>query len=164
MMRVDGNDTATDETEVSSLEPAAPDDADIAERARCALEWSASAPDRAVRVTVSDGWLTLEGEVEWLHERHAAEDAVCELGGVRGITNLLVVKPGVRAETVRDRIAAAFRHSAEMRARKIVVETTGAIVTLRGTIRSWAEHEDALNAARSTPGVAVVEDRLTIRP
>lgn len=150
--------------EVEHLEIAQPDDGSIAQRALSALDWTVSVPKEHVHVVVADGWLTLDGEVEWYYQKRAAEDAVRELMGVRGITNNIIVKPRVHAGEVKDKIEAALRRSAEVDAKKIVVEATGSRIVLRGIVRSWAEHEDAVNAAWSAPGVTGVEDHLSIRP
>jgi osmotically-inducible protein OsmY len=162
--RVTGVDVVANEIEVAHPDAAAPDDADIARRSPSAPDWNASVPKERVHITVSDGRLTLGGEVEWSSRKRAAEDAARDLNGVRGITNNLVVQPGVRVAEVRDKIEAALRRSAEVDAKKILVEATGNRVVLRGTVRSWAEHEDALNAAWSAPGITEVEDLLSIRP
>lgn len=161
--RVNGVEAVANDIEVEYLEMASPDDASIAQRALSALDWNVSVPKGRLHVTVAGGWLTLEGEVEWFYQKRAAEDAVRDLMGVRGITNNVVVKPRVRAAEVKEKIEAALRRSAECDAQKIAVEATGTAVVLRGTVRSWAEHEDALNAAWAAPGVTRVEDHLSIR-
>ncbi len=161
--RVAGVEAVANELEVRLTSLAAPNDADIAQRALSALDWNVSVPKGAVKVAVTEGWLTLEGNVEWYYQKRAAEDAVRSLFGVRGITNSVIVKPHVRAAEVKEKIEAALRRSAELDARNISVDATGDKVVLRGRVRSWAEHEDALQAAWSAPGVVRVEDHLAIR-
>jgi len=139
------------------------DDTDIVRSAVNALTWNASVPNGHVKPVVTHGWIALEGQVEWNFQKRAAEDAVKNLRGIRGVTNEIVVTPHAHAGDVKQKIEAAFRRSAEIDSHNIVVETTDSSVTLRGVVRSWAEHEDALNAAWAAPGVTRVLDRISIR-
>jgi osmotically-inducible protein OsmY len=162
--RVAGVEAVANDLEVRHMAEPAPDDPDIAQRALSALDWNVSVPKQRLKVTVTQGWVTLDGDVDWYYQKRAAEDAVHDLMGVRGITNSITVTPRVRAAEVKEKIDAALRRSAEVDAKKIVVDAAASKVTLRGTVRSWAEHEDVLNAAWSAPGVTAVEDHLSIRP
>lgn len=139
------------------------DDGDIAAAALDALRWNVSLPKDRVTVTVAQGWLTLEGELEWDFQRRAAFDAVRNLRGVRGVTDKIAIVPRVNASDVKDKIEAALRRNAELDAKNISVETKEGNVTLRGTVRSWVEREDAVEAAWAAPGVRSVLDKLRIR-
>lgn len=137
-------------------------DSDLATAAVRALEWDVNVPNDRIKVRVADGWLTLEGQVEWQYQRQAAERAVRHLMGLRGVSNQLTLTARVTPADLKNRIEAAFKRTAELEARKIRVETTGGKVILEGSVHTWAEREEAEDAVWAAPGVTVVEDRLGV--
>ncbi|HEX7941672.1 MAG TPA: BON domain-containing protein [Gemmatimonadaceae bacterium] len=139
-------------------------DTDIAKAALSAIEWDVEVPDDRIRIVVRDGWVTLEGKAAWFYQKAAAERAVRNLAGVVGVTNLIEVEPATKpgSEDVKAKIRSAMQRSAELDTRKIDVMIDNGTVTLKGTVRSWAEREDAERAAWSAPGVRSVKDELQL--
>ena len=137
-------------------------DADIAAAAVNALEWDAFVPSDKVQVTVSKGWVTLKGDVEWQYQKDDAERVVRRLSGVKGITNLISVKPRITPSELKKKIEDALVRNAEIDADRITVEVQGNKAILKGTVRSWTEKEEAARVAWSAPGILSVDNRITI--
>jgi len=138
-------------------------DTDMAHAAVEALKGNVEVPDDGLRVRVDDGWLILEGDVDWQYQREAAAGCVRHLTGVRGVSNLITLKPRPFPSDIRHRIHAALQRSADVDSKNISIETANGTVTLRGSVRSWAERQDAERAAWSAPGVTSVDDQIAIR-
>ena len=140
-------------------------DTEIASAVRHAFEWDVFVPEARIRTTVSDGWVTFEGDVDYWSQRDAAEKVVRNLTGVRGVSNKIEIKPPkVIPYDVRQSIEEALERRAEREARRISVAVSDGRVTLSGVVRSWAEREAVIGAARGTPGVRSVDDHLRIEP
>jgi osmotically-inducible protein OsmY len=137
-------------------------DEDIAKAARKVLAWNASVPPRKVRVTVKDGWLVLSGKVEWEYQSRAAESAMRNLMGIRGLANLIEISPAMEPRDVTRQIEAALRRRSRRRARDISVMVNGGTVTLCGQLDSPSERNAARLAAWRAPGVRSVVDETTV--
>jgi osmotically-inducible protein OsmY len=160
--RVSGVKAVVNELEIHLPTSSERTDEDIARAAVNALAWSISVPADRIKVKVSKGWITLEGTVEWQYQKAAAEKAVRDLIGVKGVVNLVEVKPQASPAEVKVAIESALKRSAELDAKNIKVEADGDKVILRGTVRSWSEREEAERAAWRSPGVRSVDNRITI--
>ena len=162
--RVTGVRAVADDLAVKVFGPHERTDTEIAHAALNALRWDTEVPDEKLTVKVEHGWVTLKGETEWNYQKTAAERDLRYLAGVKGISNLITVKPRASATEVKAKIEAAFKRSAELDANQITVETADGSVTLKGTVRSWPERSDAERAAWAAPGVKEVHDRLVVTP
>jgi osmotically-inducible protein OsmY len=140
-------------------------DPEIAGAVSRAIEWDTFIPADRVEVTVSKGWVTLDGELEYQYQKEDAERAARRVTGVRGVTNLIRVKPGKPSPSdLKKKIEDALVRSAETDADRISVEVRGSTVVLKGTVRSYAEKQEAARVAWSAPGVTSVENQISVVP
>ena len=160
--RVAGVKAIADDIEVKLPGSERRTDGDIAAAAAQQINWSTTIPTGTVEVTVREGWITLEGEVEWWYQRNAAENVVLHLAGVKGVSNLITIKPKLAPADVETAIKSAFERNALLDANKIQVETSGSKVTLRGKVRSYAEKDEAERAAWAAQGVTWVDNHLKV--
>ena len=137
-------------------------DKDIAVAAVTALTWNATVPHERIKVKVENGWITLTGNLDWGYQKTAAENAVKDLLGVKGVHNLVVTKKLADPNDVKREISRLFHRNIQRDLDHIVVETHDGTVQLRGSVSSWAERQEAVKAAWNTPGVSKVENYITI--
>jgi osmotically-inducible protein OsmY len=142
-------------------------DTEIAEAALNAIKSNESIPAAHLKLTVREGWLTVEGHVNWRYQSNAVDTAVRAVYGVKGVDNLIVINPlavNVSAASVKTKIESAFQRHAHRDAKKIRVTVDDGVVTLEGEVPNWQEREDAQSAAWAAPGISRVDDRLIVKP
>jgi osmotically-inducible protein OsmY len=161
--RVGGVKAIADEIKVKLPGTHQRTDTEIAHAAVNALRWDVQVPDDRIKTYVDDGWIVLEGEVDWQYQKWAAEDAVRKLTGVKGLSNLIAVKPKkVSTFEVGQKIKDSLRRHAERDAGKVTIEAKDGRVTLRGSVSSFTERKDAERAAWQAQGVTSVDDQIAV--
>ena len=160
--RVAGVTAIADDITVKPWDSFVRTDADIATTAAHQIKWITSIPTGKVQITVSDGWITLDGELEWWFEKDEAERTVRGLTGVKGVSNLIKIKPKLSASQIVSEIKCAFDRNSQLYDCEIEVEASGGKVTLRGTVYNYSEREEAVRVAWAAAGVSSVDDRLEI--
>jgi osmotically-inducible protein OsmY len=160
--RVSGVRAVTDQIVVTLPGDSHQGDTDIARATANSLDGNVSVPRNRIKVLVKEGFITLDGDVDFYYQKAAAEDAVRHLTGVRGVYNQLTVKPVVMAGDVKSKIEKALERAAEVDAQKISVEAHNDRVILRGKVRTWLEREEAERAAWAAPGVSNVQNDIRI--
>lgn len=160
--RVEGVKAVAEDIEVKTLHGDRKNDTEIAEAVLLGLKWHSALQDGKIKVKVEDGWVTLEGEVEWEFQRLAALRMIENTIGIVGINNNIKLVPILNANEIKKKINSAFHRSATLDSEKINVEVEGGKVILSGKVRSYAERKDAENAAWLAPGVNKVINELEI--
>jgi osmotically-inducible protein OsmY len=160
--RVLGVKAVAEDIEVKPFASTMKNDTEIARMVADSLKWHSAVQEEKLKVKVEDGWVTLEGEVEWEYQKDAAKNAIKNLPSVKGISNLIIVKPSITAKDIKQKIGLAFHRSATLDAAKIAIEVQGNKAILTGKVRSWAEKKDAETAAWNAPGISTIENKLVI--
>ncbi|MEU7921336.1 BON domain-containing protein [Micromonospora zamorensis] len=141
-------------------------DPDLAAAASHALEWDAFVPIEKLQVTVSAGWVTLHGDVEWEYQRRASERAVSRLTGVRGVSNGITVRPAAPPDgrDLAERIVDALARAGATEAERISVRVHGDTAVLAGLVHSMPERAEVEQVAWSAPGIREVQNHIAVAP
>jgi osmotically-inducible protein OsmY len=161
--RVAGVKAIADDIEVQLPTSSHRTDSDIAEAVIKQIDWSTSIPTGSVLATFRNGWVTLEGEVEWWYQKNAVVDLVKQLAGVKGVSNSISILPKVTKATIEADIQSAFKRSAILDAKHIHVQISGNKVILGGKVRNYTELEEAERVAWCEPGIVAVDNHLTVK-
>ncbi|MEK0427000.1 MAG: Osmotically-inducible protein [Planctomycetota bacterium] len=162
--RVYGVKAVANELDIRLHNGAMRSDEQIAQACLSALKNHSLVPYEKLKVVVSDGIVSLEGEVDWQYQRDAALNAVRDLIGVVSVTSRISIKARTLPKDVKNKIIAAFHRNADIDARRIEVQTQEGKVVLHGNVRSWSEREQAQSAAWAAPGVTAVENDIVVVP
>lgn len=160
--RVTGVRAVASDIEISSPLSPPKTDTEIARMITDSLRYNSAVNEDKIKIKVDNGWVTMEGEVDWEYQKEAVRTSIKNISGVKGMANLIRIKAAVTAKDVQQKIAAAFQRHANLDADKIHVEISGNKAILSGKVRSWVEKNDAENAAWRAPGINSVENRLMI--
>jgi osmotically-inducible protein OsmY len=161
--RVAGVRAIANDIEVKIPKPSERSDSDIASAAANALKWHFALESSDIQPVVKQGWITLSGHVSYGYQKTIAEGAVRYLLGVKGVFNVIEVRPEVQATDIKQKIQCAFQRQASLDAKDIKVNVEDSAVVLQGTVHSWREKDDATIAAWAAPGVTKVENNLRVQ-
>lgn len=135
---------------------------DIANEVLKALKSNWEFPTEKVKVKVEDGWVTLEGELSWNYQKDAAEKAVTNLAGVKGIINNIKIKSETKSEIEKSDIEKALARNWSINDKDIHVKVTGSRVVLTGLVNSIYQKEEAERIVWNTPGVWNLDNELVV--
>lgn len=160
--KVEGVKAVAEEIEVKYGDAFKKSDKEIAKAAVHALEWNIAVPEEKIFIEVKEGGVYLTGEVKWNFQRGAAQKSVEHLLGVKYVVNDITIKQEVKVADIEEQIKKAFERSADVEAERITVEVDGNTVTLKGSVHTLAQKDEARRTAYNSPNVYVVRNELKV--
>ncbi len=160
--RVKGVKVVAEDIEVKLFSSNVKNDTEIARMITDSLKWHSAIQEEKVKVKVENAWVTIDGEVDWEFQRDAIRSTIENLTGVRGVSNLITIKPVITVNDIKQKISSAFHRNATLDAEKIEVEIRGNKAILSGKVRSWAEKNEAESAVWNAPGISAVINKLEV--
>jgi osmotically-inducible protein OsmY len=160
--RVNGVRAVASDIDVTSPSNSSKTDTEIARVIADTLKYNSAVNEDKIKIKVDNGWVTMEGTVDWEYQKEAVRTAIKNISGVKGMANLIRITPVVTAKDIQQKIAAAFQRHANLDSERILVDVNQNKVTLSGKVRSWIEKNDAENAAWRAPGITSIENRIIV--
>ena len=160
--RVFGVISVDNQLQVKLMNDEKREDADLRGDVLQALMLDALVPP-TVDAKAEEGFVTLTGTADWQYERDEAELVASNIvGAVEIIDEIELNPPTPDAGDVQESIKRAFDRNAKIDADDLYVSTDSGTVTINGAVSSWAEHDEAIDAAWAAPGITSVQDRMTV--
>jgi osmotically-inducible protein OsmY len=160
--RVYGVTKVENDLKVQVLAPGRREDAELRGDVLRALMLDSLVP-ATIDARVDQGFVTLTGTAKHQFERDEAEFVAGNVTGVLEVLDEVALEsPKPDARDVKDSIQNAFRRNAKLDADELKVSTSHGTVKLEGVVSSWSEHDQALAAAWSAPGVTDVDDHILV--
>ena len=160
--KVAGVKAVVEKIEIKSDNSGKKSDGEIAAEVLEALKWSWEVPKDKVQVKVENGWVTLNGELNWNFQKEAVKKAATNLIDVKWVTNNITIKSDRVANVEKEDIEEAFNRNWSLEDKHILISVSENKVKLNGTVHSWYQKDEASRIAWNAPGVESVDNELTV--
>ena len=159
---VKGVTAVVEKIEVKSIFSDQKTDNEIATAALKALKWSLHSESNKIKVKVEDGWISLEGQLTWNHQKETAKRSVASISSVKGVFNYITIDSELKDQIEKEDIEKALTRNWSIDDHAIEVSVSGNKVQLKGKVLSLYQKEEAGKMAWNAPGVSTVENLLEV--